>query len=417
MPFEKSVLDNGVTVVTEHMGGVRSAALGLWVRTGSRDEEPQMGGISHFMEHMLFKGTPTRSALEISAAFDALGAEANAFTTKEQTCFYARMMDENLDPCFQILADMLVNASFEPMAAQPEREVVIEEIARSEDTPDDYVFDIFSAAALPECALGRPILGTRATVAGFGQEELRAYHSANYVGGNVTVACCGNVSHAQVAQLAQEYLGGLRPGPRRVRPALRHAAPLRLSALEKDSEQAHVVLGCPAVSQTDPRRHAYALVDAALGGSMSSRLFTEVREKRGLAYSVFSTSQLYEDCGQFMVYAGTRPDKLAQLLQLLRQELQRMAQGGITEDELHRVREMVCGSYVLSQESPRSHMLRLGKMACSGMELYELDETLHSYRAVTLEQVNQAAFELLSQEMTAAVISPCPVQEVEGMVG
>lgn len=417
MPFEKTVLDNGVTVVTEHMGGVRSAALGLWVRTGSRDEEPQMGGISHFMEHMLFKGTPTRSALEISAAFDALGAEANAFTTKEQTCFYARMMDEKLSQCFELLADMLVNASFEPQAAEPEREVVIEEIARSEDTPDDYVFDLFSAAALPGCALGRPILGTRATVAGFGQEELRAYHSACYVGGNVTVACCGNVRHDRVVEQAQEHLSALKAGPRRVRPALQAAAPLRVSALQKESEQAHVVLGCPSVSQTDPRRHAYALVDAALGGSMSSRLFTEVREKRGLAYSVFSTSQLFEDCGQFMVYAGTRPENLPQVLRLLQDELGRMARQGMGEDELHRVREMVCGSYVLSQESPRSHMLRLGKMACSGMELYELDETLQSYRAVTLEQVNRAAAELLSQGLTAAVISPCPVQEVEGMVG
>lgn len=417
MPFEKTVLDNGVTVVTESMSGVRSAALGLWVRTGSRDELPQTGGISHFMEHMLFKGTPTRSALEISAAFDALGAEANAFTTKEQTCFYARMMDEKLGPCFELLADMLVNASFEPQAAALEREVVIEEIARSEDTPDEYVFDLFSAASLPGCALGRPILGTRAVVAGFGQEDLRAYHGASYVGGNVTVACCGNIEHAQLVELASEHLAALKPGLRRVRPALQHAAPLRVSALQKESEQAHVVLGCPAVSQSDPRRYAYALVDAALGGSMSSRLFTEVREKRGLAYSVFSTSQLFEDCGQFMVYAGTRPENLSQVLQILQAELQRMARQGMGQDELDRVCEMVCGSYVLGQESPRSHMLRLGKMACSGMELYELDQTLQSYRAVTLEDVNAAAAELLSQELTAAVISPCPVQEVEGMVG
>ncbi len=415
MHYQQTVLDNGVTVVTEHMGGVRSAALGLWVRTGSRDETPEQAGISHFMEHMLFKGTPTRSALQISAAFDALGAEANAFTSKEQTCFYARMMDDKLASCFEILADMLVNASLADETAAPEREVVIEEIARAQDTPDDHVFDLFFGAAAPDCSLGRPILGSRESVSAFGSAQLRAYHSASYTGGNVTVACCGNVDHSHVVQLAQRWLGALRPGPRRVRPALQPGEPLGLLARSKDCEQAHLVYGCPSVSLRDERRYAYALVDAALGGSMSSRLFTEVREKRGLAYSVYSASQLHEDAGFFMVYAGTRPENLGQVAAVIRSELERMATSGMDASELERVREMVCGSYVLGMESPRSHMLRLGKMACNGMELTSLDQTLAGYRSVTLQDVNQAAQALLCGPFTAAVISPCPQQEIEEM--
>lgn len=416
MTYRKTVLDSGLTVLTERMDGVRSASLGLWVRTGARDERPQQAGISHFMEHMLFKGTPTRDAMQISAAFDALGAEVNAFTSRECTCFYSRMIDVHFGECFQILADMLVNASFAPDTVEPEREVVLEEIARSEDDPDDHVFDVFSQAVFPTHPLGRPVLGTREVVGGFGSEDLHAYHAQRYTAGNVFVVACGNVDHEEAVRLAQEHLAGLGEVSFAERAPFSDQEPQRLACVTKDSEQAHLVMGCPLFGAESDKRYAFQLMNSALGGGMSSRLFTEVREKRGLVYSVFSTAQLCEGAGQFMVYAGTRPENLAQVVDIVYQELGKMAREGIGQEEFERVREMVCGNYVLGMESPRSHMTRLGKMAVSGRELLTLDQTLQAYRSVTKEQVNDIAAWLLQKPMTAAVVSPYEDNELKEMI-
>ena len=416
MLVRKTVLDNGITVVTERMLGVRSASLGFWVLTGSVDETLEDAGLSHFMEHMLFKGTPTRDAIEISKSFDALGAELNAFTSKEHTCFFARMMDKNLAQCFELLADMLVNSNFAPDAIELEREVVLEEIAACEDTPDDYVYELFCDALFPHSPVGRPVLGTKRTVSSFTSEDLRRYHAANYRTGNIAVVACGNVDHAQIVELAKHWLEGLPQGPRRKRARFAVDDARRLRALKRDGEQAHIVMGCPSVSVDAPERYACQIVDSALGGGMSSRLFDEIREKRGLVYSVYSMAQLYGGVGQFEVYAGTRPENIAEVVRITRDELGRMASQGLAREEFERVREMVCGTYVLNLESPHDHMVRLGKMSMNGLELSAIDATIDAYRSLTLEEVNDAAARLLAQEFTVAVISPFDKQEIERMV-
>ena len=416
MFYEKTVLDNGVTVLSEHMDGVRSVALGLWMRVGNRDERPQEYGMSHFMEHMLFKGTPLRSAADISMAFDSLGAELNAFTTREYTCFYARMIDEHLDDGFEILADMLVNASFAQDDIDLEREVVIEEIARSEDQPEDQVFDLLADALLPGHPLGRPVLGTRENVSRFSTPDMRAYHDEHYTAGNLTVVASGSVDHARLVELAEKWLVHMRQGQRKQRPVQELGPRGRLAVVTKPTEQAHVLVGLPGVSATDPRRYACALADLALGGGMSSRLFQEIREKRGLVYSVYTLTNYYEDLGTFAVYAGTRPENIAEVLQVVREEFARMARGGVSEEELARVRELASGNLVLSMESTRTHMVRLGRLATCGVPLTSIDELLEQYKAVTVEDVNAFAEELLEQQPTVAVVSPCERGQLEEML-
>ncbi len=415
MTYETSFLTNGIKVVTENMDGVRSAALGLWVRTGSRDETPEQAGISHFMEHMLFKGTPTRDAMEISSAFDALGAEVNAFTSRECTCFYSRMIDNHFPECFEILADMLVNPLFSQDTVVPEREVVLEEIARSEDTPDDHVFDVFMDALYPTHPLGRPVLGTQSVVSAFTGDDLRSYHEQHYTSGNVFVVACGNIDHAKVVAQAEQLLSGLKVAPFKQRGGFEDVPAISLACSTKESEQAHIVIGKRIFGADDSKRYAFQMMNSALGGGMSSRLFTEIREKRGLVYSVFSTAQLCEGSGQFMAYAGTRPDNAAEVVSLFNSEFAAMAQDGIGLDEFERVREMVCGGYVLGMESPKSHMFRLGKMVASGRELLTIDQTLQAYRDVTVEQVNQIAAEVLDGEMTVAVASQFNEEELKEM--
>ena len=320
MYCDKTVLDNGITVVSEHMDSVHSVALGFWVYAGARDEAPRFFGMSHFMEHMLFKGTPTRSALDISTAFDAMGAELNAFTSRECTCFYSRVIDEHLPEAFEILADMVVNASFDQDAIDLEREVVIEEIARNEDSPDEYVYDLFADAMFPTHPLGRPVLGNRTTVGGFESADMREYHDTHYTTGNLVVAASGNVSHEQLVELSKRFLSGMKTGTRQHRAFAAEQHRVQLSCLQKDTEQAHVLMGYPAFDTNDPRRFALGILDTALGGGMSSRLFQEIREKRGLVYSVYTTTQLFEDAGVFAAYAGTRPDNVREVLDVMQKE-------------------------------------------------------------------------------------------------
>lgn len=416
MFYEKTVLDNGITVITEHMDGVRSAALGFWVRVGARDEVPVEGGMSHFMEHMLFKGTTTRSALDISTAFDALGAEFNAFTSREYTCFYARLIDERLKLGFEILADMLVNSTFAHKDIVPEREVVLEEIARSQDAPEDYVYDLFSELMFPHNALGRPVLGTPDTVSSFDTGEMIRYHDAHYTTGNITVVACGSVEHAAVVELARRFLSGLPIGPRLERAIVEPQERTALRCIKKDSEQANIVLGAPTIVNDDPRRFVYSLLDIIIGGGMSSRLFQEIREKRGLVYSVYASSQLYEGAGLFEMYAGTRPENIAEVVKVATEQFALAAQDGVTADELTRAKELAAGSFVLGTESTRTRMSRLGRLAALDLPIDSIDEIIEKYRAVTIDEVNEAARELFSQEMTLAVVSPYKQEKIERML-
>lgn len=416
MFYEKTVLDNGITVITEHMEGVRSAALGFWVRVGGRDESPAEYGMSHFMEHMLFKGTTTRSALDISTAFDALGAEFNAFTSREYTCFYARLLDERLALGFEILADMLVNSTFAHKDILPEREVVLEEIARSQDTPDDYVYDVFSDAMFPHDPLGRPVLGTPDTVSGFDTDEMLRYHDAHYTTGNLAVVACGNVDHAALVDLALRCLSGLPAGSWLDRPKVDSRERTMLSCVKKETEQANIILGAPSVVNNDPRRFAYSLLDIIIGGGMSSRLFQEIREKRGLVYSVYASSQPYEGAGIFEMYAGTRPENVAEVVKVATEQFALAAQDGVSDDELARAKELAAGSFVLGTESTRTRMSRLGRLAVLDLPVDSIDEMIEKYRAVTIDEVNDAARALFTQDMTLAVVSPYKQEKIERML-
>jgi predicted Zn-dependent peptidase len=416
MFYRKTVFDNGITVISEPMDSVRSITLGIWFAVGSRDESPAEAGMSHFMEHMMFKGTPTRSARDISEAFDRMGAELNAFTSKELTAYYGRFVDEHLDQAFDILADMVVSANLDDAACESEREVVIEEIARMEDAPDDHIHEIFSNALWPEHPIGLPVLGSRETVGGFDHEQAVAFRSRHYLAGNCVVAAAGNVDHDALVALAEARLSGLASGQRSIRPVAHAANHSRLTVLHKDTEQAHICFGVSTMNAHHPDRFALSLVDGVLGGGMASRLFQEIREKRGLAYAVYSFSALYQDTGEFAIYAGTRPSNAEEVVKLIKTEVERVALDGVTPDELDRVRQSATGQLVLGMESTRNRMTRLGKNEVTGGEILSADEIMERYNAVTMEDIKRVSAEVLSAEKVLAVIGPFTPEQLEPLV-
>lgn len=416
--YEESVLPNGVRVLTEAVPGVRSTALGIWIGVGSRDEGPGEEGMSHFMEHMLFKGTDTRTAADISFLFDGMGAELNAFTTREYTCFYARFVDGRLDEAFEALADMVARSTFMPEEVESEREVVLEEIASCEDMPDDYVFDLFAGELYGEDSpLGRPILGTRDSVEGFTREGLVGFHHSRYTSARMVVSAAGSVDHGRVKELAARYLGDVSSGESSAC-ANAGAGPVELRVAEnpmvqpgvvvarRDIEQAHLVIGSHALSASDPDSYAASLLDIAFGGGTSSRLFQEVRERRGLVYEIESSLSSYRDTGSFTVYAGTRPANLPEVLAVIREEAGRMVAEGISADELERACSYAVGQLIMSMEATRVRMERLGRRAVMGLEMRSLDESISAYERVTVEDVARAAERLLAQDPTIAVVGP-----------
>lgn len=416
MFYRKTVLDNGITVMSEPMDSVRSVALGIWFSVGSRDESPEEAGMSHFMEHMMFKGTPTRSSQEISEQFDRLGAELNAFTSKEYTCYYSRFVDEHLPTAFETLADMVVAASLEDSACVSEREVVIEEIARMEDTPDDQIHEIFSHTLWPTHPIGLPILGSRDTVGQFDHTQSVAFRDKHYVTGNCVIAAAGRVDHEEIVSLAERYLSDLPRGPRSVRPVAETAHETRLAVLEKETEQAHICYGVATMNAHHPDRFALSLVDGVLGGGMSSRLFQEIREKRGLAYAVYSFSALYQDTGEFAVYAGTRPSNAEEVLKLIRIEMERVAESGVTPEELDRVRQAAKGHLVLGMESTRMRMTRLGRNEVGDGEILSADEIMERFDSVTMDDLMRVSADVLSREKVLAVIGPFTRERLEPLV-
>jgi len=411
--YQSTLLDNGIQVISEKMDAVHSISLGIWFRVGSRDELPSQLGLSHFMEHMMFKGTPSRDALAISMEFDAMGAELNAFTSKEYTCYYARFVDEHLDKATEVLSDMVLRSLFDQSDIDSEREVVIEEIARSEDTPDDHIYDLFTQAMFPTHQLGRPILGTRQIVGGFAHQDCVSYHQRHYAAANCVIVACGNVDHDLLVRTCANYLGSMPTGSHNPRDIVSEPARLNFSFMEKETEQAHVLYGMPGIALGEDDRFAATLLDIALGGGMSSRLFQEIREKRGLAYAVHASSTPYLNASQFCVYAGTRPSNLSEVIEIINRELGKALKEGLTEDELNRIREYTIGLTVLGMESTRSRMTRLGKNAISDLPLYSLDEILAQYRAVSLADTKRVAERVLSQTPTLAIISPMKTSELE----
>ena len=395
-------LDSGVRIVSEAMPSVRSIALGLWIGVGSRDEPNEQQGISHFIEHLLFKGSRRFASTEIDEIFDAMGAEINAGTGKETTSVYARFLDRHLERALEVMADMVLRPAWAEVDS--EREVVIEEIAMYEDEPSDKVHDVLARAVFGEHPLGRPIIGTADVIGSVSVDELAAYHGRRYRPGRTVVAATGNVDHDALVALVERALadGGPPPGPNPAPdPAPADGAPT-LRFHPKTTEQVHVCLGGSGIARVDERRFALRVLDTLLGGSSSSRLFQEVREKRGLAYSVYSYFSQFVDTGEAAVYVGTRPDRVGEALEVIGGELRRLVEDGVGGDELERARESVKGRTALGLESTQARMHRLGSSLLGGVPLLSPDELMARIDAVTAEEVEEVARELFAPERLSA---------------
>ena len=394
-----TTLDSGARVVTEAMPSVRSIALGFWVRAGSRDEDPEHAGISHFLEHLLFKGTDRFSSREIDEAFDAMGAEVNAGTGKETTSVYSRFLDNHLERAFDVLQDMVLRPAYPDIDS--ERQVVIEEIAMYEDEPQDKVHDVLAGAIFGDHPLGRPIIGRADVVSSVPVPEIGRWHDGRYVPGNMVLAAAGNVDHERIVELAERAFGDAAGGAAEpVGSPERNGQVLRFH--QKETEQYHLCLGGAGIPRGDDRRFALRVLDTILGGSTSSRLFQEVREKRGLAYSVYSYASHYADTGQVALYVGTRPDNVGEALEVIGSELHRLVDDGVTEEELERARDNVKGRTVLSMESTLTRMNRLGSSVLMDVPLLTVDELLAAFDAVTLDDVNTLARDFWQPEHMAA---------------
>jgi predicted Zn-dependent peptidase len=409
----RTVLPGGLRVLTAHVPGVRSVSFGVWVGVGSRDETVRQHGCSHYLEHLLFKGTARRSALDISSSIDRLGGEMNAFTAKEYTCFYARVLDEDLPTAVDVVCDVVGSALVLASDVDSERGVILEEIAMNEDDPSDSVHDAFARAIFGETPLGRSILGTQESIERLSRETIHGYYRRNYTLDNLVVAVAGNVEHTAVVSLVKrafaDQLAGADPSAqpaerRPMRALTRHRPGVEL--VSRPTEQANLVLGVPGLSRTDERRYALAVLNGALGGGMSSRLFQEIREKRGLAYSVYSYNAQYSGAGLFGVYAGCVPSKVDQVLDICRAQLGRVAEDGITSDELARAKGQLRGGLVLGLEDTGSRMVRLGKGELVYGEVLSIDENLRRIGSVTLDDVRDVAADLLAAAPTLAIVGP-----------
>jgi predicted Zn-dependent peptidase len=410
----RTVLPGGVRVLTESVPGVRSVTLGCWVGVGSRDEAPGYLGATHFLEHLLFKGTSRRSALDIAVAFDEVGGESNAVTGKEHTCYFARVLDEDLPLAADVITDMVTSATISPEDVESERGVILEELAMNDDDPSDVVHERFSEAVLGAHPLGRPIGGTPASIADIDRDHVARHFREHYAGPSLVFTAAGSLDHDVLCRVIADelsrdgvYLGpDADPTPRR--PGGQAAIEGRTQPLvvRRATEQANVLLGSTALTSTDGRRYAMSVLNAVLGGGMSSRLFQEVREKRGLAYSVYSFAQSYSDAGYFGLYAGCAPAKLDQVLALMRAELERLAEGGITEDELERGIGQLRGGLVLGMEDTGSRMSRLGKAELVYGEYVGLDEALQRIGEVSATDVKELAADLAGRPRSVTVVGP-----------
>jgi predicted Zn-dependent peptidase len=408
----RTVLPSGVRVLTEEVPTVRSVTFGVWVAVGSRDESSSLGGVSHFLEHLLFKGTGRRTAMQISADIEAVGGETNAFTSKEYTCFYARVLDEHLPLAVDVICDLIADSRLAPPDVETERGVILEEIAMHTDEPDEEVHDLFSRAVYGTHPLGRRICGTVETIGPMTRRQIQGYYRRRYTPGSIVVTAAGRLDHRTVVRLVRRALDGSplgdgagQPAPRR---SPRNAVPVRAqSAVEqKDTEQAHLVVGCPTFGRRDERRFALGVLNNVVGGGMSSRLFQRVREERGLAYATYSYTSLFADTGLFAIYAGCAPGKVEEVLDLVRDELADVARHGITESELARGKGMLSGALALGLEDTGARMSRLGKSELLHDEFLSIDAVRARFAQVTREQVHEVARALLGRPRSLAAIGP-----------
>ena len=403
--YRRTVLPNGLTVVSEYMPSVRSVALGVWVRRASVHERRDEMGVSHFLEHLVFKGTERRSAKEIALSLESLGGSLDAFTSREHTSFQARVLDEHLPQAADVLCDLIFRPTLRESDLQLERNVVLEEIAMVEDTPDDLVFELHNEALWGSHPYGYAILGTRETIGSMAVDAVRSLHASAYRPQNMVVAAAGRVEHDALIDILSEtgwtdLAGGVDDAPVVPDPI---TEPPSHQHIDRDGHQTHIVLGSPSVRYADPRRYAVSLIGLMLGGGMSSRLFQRVREELGLAYSVYSFQSFHQDSGLHGIYAGTSADTAGRALEEIFSELTRIAGEGFPADEIQAGKNQLKGQLTLSLESPASRMFRVASSALYGEPFLPLDETLARIEAVTAEQVTEACQHLFTPERQTVV--------------
>jgi predicted Zn-dependent peptidase len=406
----RTVLPGGLRVITEQVPGVRSAAVGIWVAVGSRDEQPSTAGAAHFLEHLLFKGTEKRSATTIAEEIDAVGGELNAYTAKEHTCYYVHTLDDDLPLAIDLVADVVFFAKMAETDVELERGVVLEEIAMRDDDPEDLLYEAFCQTMMGDHPLGRSVLGTEESVNGLTRTSIRGFHRRRYQPHRMVLAVAGNVTHSQVLKLARKSLGpvlggtGTPAAPRggKLRRPPAHSLELRTD----DTEQAHLMAGVRGLDRHDDRRFVLGVLNAGLGGGMSSRLFQEIREQRGLAYQVYSSISTYADTGMLSVYAGAHPDRLGDVAGVLRAVLDDVATNGLTDGEVARGKGQLRGGLVLGLEDSGSRMSRIGKGELNYADHLTVEDTLERIESVTAEEVATLASELLRRPVATAIVGP-----------
>ena len=405
-----SRLDNGLTIVTERMPDVRSVTVGFWVGTGSRDEAPELAGASHFLEHLLFKGTEQRSALDIAESIDAVGGDMNAFTTKEYTAFYVRVLDDSLPMGLDILSDIMWQPAFREDEVEAERQVILEELLMRGDDPDDLANELFFAALYPDHPLGREVLGEEATIEAMTRDGIRSFFAHHYRPGNMVLAAAGRLDHDDLVAGIEARFQGPDGGaaPERTAPA----APRRTTTVyPRATEQAHLVLGVPAIDRHDEDRYPLSVLNQVLGGGMSSRLFQEIRERRGLAYSVYSYRASFDQAGALVLYAGTAPSKAAEVLALCHAELDRLCVEGISERELEVAKGHLRGTMALGLEDSAARMSRIGRSQLVHGDVLDVDVLASRISAVTLDDVRRVIDKVLSGPRVLSVVGPFDEQD------
>jgi len=402
--LQKHTCKNGLRVVVENMPSVRSVTIGIWILTGSRNEEEKNNGLSHFLEHMFFKGTKKRSAKEIAEAFDAIGGMVNAFTSKEYTCYYAKVLDTHKDFALEVLADMFFESQFAQEEIEKERKVVLEEIKMAEDTPDDIIHDWLAEAAYGKHPLGLPILGSESTLMSFTSESVRNYKESHYVPGKMVVSVAGNVDDAFIKNV-EEHFGAFQAESAHRALEVPPFKPNTISR-SKETEQAHLTIGYQGLKLDDPASYSLMVVNNVLGGSMSSRLFQDVREEKGLAYSVFSYHSTYMDSGMLTIYAGTGKEQLDELQKTIYQTLEKLKADGLTDKELRNTKEQLKGNYMLGLESTNSRMSRNGRNELLLGKHPSLNELIERIDSVTMEDVDAVIQEIFGKEPATAIVAP-----------
>ena len=412
MSVKRSVHSSGLRIVTEEVPSVRSAAVGIWVNVGSRDEAPATAGASHFLEHLLFKGTTSRTALEISSSIESVGGEMNAFTSKEYTCFYARVIDTDLPMAIEVVSDLITSSIVTALDVDAERKVVLEEIAMRDDDPSDLVHDLFSDTYYGDTPIGRPILGTIDSINGMSRNTVFNYYKKKYLPQDLVVAVAGNIKHKRVVAMVEEalsrdnFLDVLAAPVLRPNTLVKNTKQESVGLMYKKSEQAHMFYGMEGVARADERRFAMGILSAALGGGMSSRLFQEIREKRGLAYSVYAYAQQFAGTGLIGFYAGCNPTKAVEVVEIIRSVLADVVDNGMTHEEIERAKGAVRGSLVLSQEDSGSRMSRIGKNEIVYGQVMDFDEILKAIARVSTEDIREIASEFLVKTPTLALVGP-----------